>query len=55
MNSLIKRYDADMVNLNTPFRKTLSFSNNTSSYKKRVFKVALNSVFLAKSVLKYKK
>ena len=51
-----------MVNLNTPFRKTLSISVNSSSninihVKKRLFKVALTFLCtsLAKSVLKYKK
>ena len=47
-----------MDNLNTPFRKTLSISINSSSntniHFKRLFKVALTSVYLAKSVLKYK-
>ena len=47
-----------MVNLNTPFRKTLSISINSSSntniHGKKLFKVALTSVYLAKSVLKYK-
>ena len=48
-----------MVNLNTPFRKTLSISINSSSntniHGKKLFKVALTSVYLAKSVLKLKK
>ena len=52
-------YYAGMVNLNTLFRKTLSISingsSNTDIHLKRLFKVALTSVYLAESVLKYKK
>ena len=42
-----------MVNLITPFRKTLSISINSLS--NTYVHVALTSVYLAKSVLKYKK
>ena len=45
-----------MVNINNLFRKTFSFSINSSSktnnhVKKRFLKVALTSEYLAKSVL----
>ena len=46
-----------MVNLNTPFRKTFLISinslSNTNIHVKKLFKVALTSVYLAKTVLNF--
>ena len=56
---MIQKFSMLMINLFTPFLKTLSISinslSNTNIHLKRLFKVAFTSVYLAKSILKYKK